>query len=171
MNQSRPLTMMIHYKAWANQLVFEALSQLPEREVVKQRQTRFGNMVHTLNHVYVVDDIFKCHLLGKSHHYTSRNTATPPALSELWKHQHEMDKWYAEYVKVADESHLNEVVEFEFVGGGRGQMSRADMILHVVNHGTYHRGFIGDMMYQIPATLPANDLPVFLRDVDSAVYR
>ncbi|MEE8549559.1 MAG: DinB family protein, partial [Alphaproteobacteria bacterium] len=60
---------------------------------------------------------------------------------------------------------LNEVIEFEFVGGGQGAMSREQIILHLVNHGTYHRGFVSDMMYQIPAKPTANDLPVFLRDV------
>ena len=44
-------------------------------------------------------------------------------------------------------------------------MSRNEIILHVVNHGTYHRGFVSDMMYQVPAVLPANDLSVYLRDV------
>ena len=43
-------------------------------------------------------------------------------------------------------------------------MSRLEMLMHVVNHGTYHRGFVGDLMYQVPAMLPANDLPVFLRE-------
>ncbi len=43
-------------------------------------------------------------------------------------------------------------------------MSRGEMIAHVVNHATYHRGFVADMMYQVPAMPPATDLPVFLRD-------
>src|SRR2546429_6681738 len=38
------------------------------------------------------------------------------------------------------------------------------IVLHVVNHGSYHRGFVSDMMYQVPFVPPANDLPVFLRD-------
>jgi uncharacterized damage-inducible protein DinB len=33
-----------------------------------------------------------------------------------------------------------------------------------INHGTYHRGFVSDLMYQVPAALPTNDLTVFLRD-------
>lgn len=44
-------------------------------------------------------------------------------------------------------------------------MTCNEMILHVVNHGTYHRGFVGDMMYQAGVTPSATDLPVFLRDV------
>jgi len=39
------------------------------------------------------------------------------------------------------------------------------MLLHVINHTTYHRGFIADLFYQIPAHPPTTDLPVFLRDV------
>jgi uncharacterized damage-inducible protein DinB len=38
------------------------------------------------------------------------------------------------------------------------------MVLHVVNHGTYHRGLVADMMYQAGVTPEATDLPVFLRD-------
>jgi uncharacterized damage-inducible protein DinB len=34
-----------------------------------------------------------------------------------------------------------------------------------VNHKTYHRGQVADMMYQVPARPPVTDLPVFLRDV------
>lgn len=44
-------------------------------------------------------------------------------------------------------------------------MTREEIILHVVNHATYHRGFVADVFYQVPAKPPATDLPVFLRDV------
>jgi uncharacterized damage-inducible protein DinB len=44
-------------------------------------------------------------------------------------------------------------------------MTRGEMLLHVVNHTTYHRGFVADLFFQIPARPPTTDLPVFLRDV------
>lgn len=154
--------MLTKYTAWANDITFSAVSSLPVGEANKQRQTRFGNMVHTLNHVYVIDDVFKSHLRGDPHGYTARNTESNPGLTALWGLQKEMDKWYVDYVESLTEDKLSEVVKFQFIGGGDGAMTRADMILHVVNHSTYHRGFVGDLMYQVPATPPANDLPVFL---------
>jgi uncharacterized damage-inducible protein DinB len=54
-------------------------------------------------------------------------------------------------------------VDFEFIGGGRGAMSREDILLHVVNHTTYHRGHVADMLYHLGIFPPATDLPVFLR--------
>lgn len=158
------LRMLVRYKRWANGLTFDSVRELPEGEALRQRPTRFGNMVHTLNHVYVVDDIFRHHLLGKKHGYTARNTDGTPALDALWASVQEMDAWYIDLVDTWSNDDLAKVVRFEFVGGGQGAMTREQIVLHVVNHGTYHRGFVGDMMYQVPFMPPSNDLPVFLRD-------
>ena len=63
---------------------------------------------------------------------------------------------------------LAEEIAFEFVGGGAGRMTRADILFHIVNHATYHRGFVGDMLYQAGITPRATDLPVYIRDVQTA---
>jgi len=156
--------MLTRYKAWANRLTFETVMALPEDEALRQRATRFGNMVHTLNHVHVVDDIFRHHLEGRAHGYGARNTDHTPPLTALWKAVQEMDRWYIAYADGLGEAALAETVHFTFVGGGQGAMTREAILLHVVNHGTYHRGFVGDMLYQVPVVPPANDLTVFLRD-------
>ncbi|HEV2603351.1 MAG TPA: DinB family protein [Microvirga sp.] len=158
------LKRLVRYKAWADELTFTTVMNLPEGEALKPRQTRFGNMVHTLNHVYVVDDIFRHHLEGRRHGYTARNTEATPTLDDLWCAVQEMNRWYIEQVDRWSEEDLAEVMRFTFVGGGEGAMTREEIVLHVVNHGTYHRGFVGDMMYQVPFMPPSNDLPVFLRD-------
>lgn len=158
------LKMQVRYKAWANGLTFNAVMQLPDGEALRPRPTRFGNMVHTLNHVYVIDDIFKHHLLGRPHGYTSRNTEHTPAVMDLWNAVQDMDRWYIALVDGWRGEDLAKPVHFTFVGGGEGVMTQEEIVLHVVNHGTYHRGFVGDMMYQVPAMPPSNDLPVFIRD-------
>ena len=156
---------LTEYKAWANESTFSAVKALPEGEATKERKTRFKNMIHTLNHVYVIDCFFKAHLETKPHSYTARNTETYPPLEELWQSAKIIDQWYVDYTYSLTEKELLEIVNFQFVDGGEGTMSRTEIILHVVNHGTYHRGLISDMMYQVPAVLPANDLSVYLRDV------
>lgn len=168
MSVKEQLITLTKYKSWENELTFSSVNDLPEGEATKQRAIRFGNMVHTLNHVYVIDDIFRCHLLSRPHGYTSRNTDTHPPLIELWEKQKEMDRWYIDYVQSLSEDDFSEIVNFEFVGGGSGSMSRTDILLHIVNHSTYHRGFVGDMMYQASATPPANDFPVYLRKFNNA---
>ena len=43
-----------------------------------------------------------------------------------------------------------------------GQMSRAEMLLHLVTHGGYHRGAIGRILVQCGITPPRDTLTTFL---------
>ena len=63
-----------------------------------------------------------------------------------------------------DDSRLNQTVSFTFVGGGEGAMTRGEILQRLVNHTSYHRGFVAQMIYDVPARPPTTDLTVFLRD-------
>ena len=156
--------MMTHYMAWANKVMLNSVSQLPPAEITKPRQTLFGNIAHTFNHILVIEDIFRCHLEGRPHGYTARNTETCPPFEEVRSRLEAMDLYYVELAGRLSVEELKETIRFEFVGGGDGAMNRQEILLHLVNHATYHRGFISDMLYQVPFTGAANDLSVFLRD-------
>lgn len=157
--------MLARYNAWANKLIFEAVAALPAGEAAKQRQTLFKNMVHTLNHNYVIDRIFQAHLEGRPHGYGARNTPDHPPLDELWRAQQVLDAWYVAWSDRVTPAELDEPVSFTFVGGGEGRMTRLQILMHLVNHTTYHRGFVADLFYQVPARPPTTDLTVYLRDV------
>ena len=47
-------------------------------------------------------------------------------------------------------------------------MTRQDILLHLVNHATYHRGFVSTLLYPLLNPLglemAGTDLTVFLRD-------
>lgn len=161
-SDARTLT---RYNAWANELIFAAVAALPEGEAVKPRRSVFRNMVHTLNHNYVIDRIFQAHLEGRSHAYSARNTPDHPPLAELWRAQEDLDHWYIDWSDRIADAALGEKVKFTFVGGGEGAMTRGEMLQHLVNHTSYHRGFVAQMMYEVPARPPTTDLTVFLRDV------
>ena len=157
--------MLTRYNAWANQLIFDAVAELPEGEATKPRRTLFKNIVHMLNHNYVIDLMFQAHLEGREHGFTARNTPEHPPLDELWRAQQAVDDWYIAWSDRMSDAALDEKVAFTFVGGGPGVMTRGEILLHVVNHTSYHRGFVADLFYQVPAKPPTTDLPVFLRDV------
>lgn len=160
----RNLRMLTRYTAWANARLFDALAQLPTGEATARHATGFGDMVSTLSHAMVVDRIWQAHLEGRAHGYTTRNTATEPALEALHADQTVLDQWYIAYADGLTDAAHDEVVNFRFVDGGSGAMSRGDILLHTVNHKTYHRGYVADMLYQAGARPPVMDLPVFLRD-------
>ena len=161
--------MLARYNAWADKLIYEAVAGLPEGEATKPRQSVFKSMLHTLNHISVIDRVFQAHLEGREHGYKARNTETYPPLSELSRLQREIDAWFIAWSDAASDAALGEKVDFEFIGGGQGSMTRGEMLLHVVNHTTYHRGFVADFFFQVPARPPTTDLTVFLRDARPAL--
>ncbi|HKW38460.1 MAG TPA: DinB family protein [Burkholderiales bacterium] len=161
--------MLTRYNQWANHLIFEAVAALPEGEAIKPRPSLFKNMVHTLNHNYVIDLIWQAHLEGRDHGFTARNTPGHPSLDELRRKQQAIDDWYIAWSDGLSEAALAERVRFTLIGGNPGVMTRGEILLHIVNHTTYHRGFVADLMYQVPgARPPTTDLPVYLRETAAA---
>ena len=171
MTAARTARILTRYNRWANDLILAAVAALPAGEATKPRATLFKNMVHTLNHNYVIDRIFQAHLEGRAHGYTARNTAEHPPLEELWRAQRSLDDWYVGCYDAMSDAALDERLHFEFVGGSEGAMTRGEMLMHIVNHTSYHRGFVADLFFQVPARPPITDLTVFLRDVPLVLDR
>jgi uncharacterized damage-inducible protein DinB len=159
----RYIQLLTRYKAWADDLFLSAISEIPASELTAPRPIVFGSLLRTLNHSYAMDHVWQSHLLGKAHGLTTRNPEHCPGIADLAIAQREIDRWYAAYADSTPDEELGEIVEFEFIGGGRGAMSRRDILLHVVNHTTYHRGHAADILYSLGVPPPTTDLPVFLR--------
>ncbi len=140
------------YKAWANQELFALLAKLPP-----EREEALNGCIRTLNHIYVVDRIFRSHLGGEPRPFDATNTRDLPSLAQLHEDAAATDAWYQRYVAALPEADLTEVLSFTFTDGDAGRMSREEMLLHVVVHGGYHRGNVGQMLKAI-AVNPPRDL-------------
>jgi len=157
---------LARYRLWADRLTFDAVAALPPGEATKQRPTLFKTMVGTLNHNYLIDLIWQAHLEGRDHGFAARNLVLHPELSDLRQAQQAVNQWYIDWSERQSQASLDEVVAFTFIGGEKGSMSRGDILLHVVNHATYHRGWVAEMFFQVPARNPTTDLPVYLSHPD-----
>jgi uncharacterized damage-inducible protein DinB len=160
MNNLRTMT---RYKAWAGEAFLAVVRTLPESALLAPRPIVFGSLIRTLHHAYLMDLVWQCHLLGKPHGLSTRNPEAHPSIDALVEAQRAIDAWYAAYADGLDEAAASVMIDFEFIGGGAGRMSRSDIVLHVVNHTTYHRGHVAGMLYDLGVFPPATDLPVFLR--------
>lgn len=164
MSDTRNLRMLARYSAWANERLFLLLSTLSNEVVTGKHPSSFGSIAGTLSHVHVVDLIWQAHLQGREHGFTSRNTDHEPAMGSLMLSQAALDMWFVAYADGLNATAHDEVVQFNFVDGGAGAMSRSEMLLHVVNHKTYHRGNVANLLHHAGVRPPVMDLPVFLRD-------
>ena len=156
------LQMLTRYKAWADDVFLSAVAAVPPPELIAPRPIVFGSLIRTLHHSYAMDHVWQCHLLGMPHGLTTRNPGPCPTFPELAASQRAIDQWYVDYAHSLPHEALHHRVDFEFIGGGRSAMTRREILLHVVNHTTYHRGHVAGMLYRLDIFPPATDVPVFL---------
>ena len=151
------LKSLFGYKSWANTELFALLATLPS-ERAEQLQT----CIRTLNHIYVVDRIFRAHLSGSPRPFDATNTKAIPSLSQLRSDVEVTDAWYLNYVSGLVSPALTEVLDFTFTDGDRGRMSREEVLLHVLTHGGYHRGNVGQVLKSISIAPPRDLYTKFL---------
>lgn len=156
--------MLTRYKAWADDLTYGMVAALPWDEIVKTRPTTFKTIGHTLQHIVIVDEIFRAHLEQREHGYTSRTAEALPPMDALRRRAEDMNAWWIDCADRLTDGALAEPIDFTYVNGDPGRMTRLEIVLHVVQHASYHRGYVDDMMYQVPVTPPATDLTVFLQE-------
>jgi uncharacterized damage-inducible protein DinB len=158
MSHLNSLVAAFRYKAWANEELFALMQTVDEASHNDERH----NCIRLLNHIYVVDCIFAAHLTRAKHEYTATNTKETPTLGELATAVAQSDRWYVDFVSSIDGKALEEHIEFVFTDGKNARMSRAEMLMHIMTHGNYHRGAVGRMLLQIGITPPPDSMTTFL---------
>ena len=147
------LSSLFAQKSWANRELFDVVATVTQAEHASALTTA----TRTLNHIYVVDRIFRAHLTGEAHGFTATNTPETPNLGELHFAVAETDIWFENYISDLSEQSLHESLAFQFTDGDAGRMTREEMLFHVLSHGSYHRGNVGQVLKDI-AVAPPRDL-------------
>jgi uncharacterized damage-inducible protein DinB len=160
---SATLRSLFGYKSWADRELFAMLADLPS-----QHGEHLHTCIRTLNHIHVVDRIFKAHLAGEPRPFDSTNTIGTPTLAHLQSEVVAVDTWYEQYVANLSATVLAEVVEFQFTDGDSGRMSREEILLHVITHGGYHRGNVGQVLRSLSIAPPRDLYTKFLHQSEPA---
>ena len=156
---------MTAYMAWADDVVLRNAEGLPDAELSAPRDALFKSIAGTFDHILVVAEIFRAHLEGRDHPHRARYRGETLPFPEVARRLRDMDEHYVGLARRWSEAELAETITFEFVGGGEGALTREDILLHLVNHATYHRGFVSTLLFPLKTKGAPNDLTVFLRDV------
>lgn len=160
---STTLISLFGYKAWANRELFALLATLPETHAEP-----LHTCIRTLNHIYVVDRLFRAHLSAQPRPFEATNTKETPSLAQLRADVEATDAWYQEYVAALPAHAAAEVLDFTFTDGDKGRMSREEILLHVIAHGAYHRGNVGQVLKSISLVPPRDLYTKFLHQSEPA---
>ena len=99
----------------------------------------------------------------ETHSFEHLQTILYENLDDLWNAKIEMNQEIRDYVSSLSEDELEEVIDYELIGGNTGKLPRYMIITHLAIHGGFHRGVIADMFGQVPVQPPGQDIPVWER--------
>ncbi len=164
MIDSQTLVLLARYNAWADDTLFGAVATLPDDAAYRETKTLFKTIIGTLNHNYQVDLIWKAHLSGVPHGFSSRRDLLHPRLEDLVPAQQEVNRWYVDWAGRQSDASLAEQVSFHYTSGQPGEMSKGAIFLHVIGHKGYHRGWASQMFFNFDSRPPQADLSVYLTE-------
>lgn len=151
------------YNLWANQKLIELIQSLPEAVLTQSFPSSFSTIHSTLMHMWDAESIWwqrmKLQEVINRPSDSFKGTTTDVSTSLL--HQ---NKLWQTWVKNASLAALDHV--FMYQNSRREQFKQPifQMLLHVFNHGSYHRGQLVNMLRQAGVEkIPQTDFIIWSR--------
>ena len=152
----------LQYSAWASGQLVDAAAKLKEEELTRDFATADRSVLGTLVHVYAADRVW----LG-------RVRGTPPAqfldaerdmrldvLQNDWPGIY--NGWQSVMSELTEDA-VNTPIPYKDLKGNPYQTPLWQIILHVVNHGTHHRGQAAGFLRSMGHAPPRLDLIAYYR--------
>jgi uncharacterized damage-inducible protein DinB len=164
MSRLAEIRKLYEYNRWANHRVLDAVSSIPDDEFLRDLGSSFPSVRDTLVHILAAEWVWVSRWEGVS----------PTAMPEGWAsstydqlrvHWREVEQRQQKFLANGTEDRLDQPVAYQTTDGQRFEIPLWQLLRHVVNHSTYHRGQVITMLRQLGAGTVSTDLVLFYRTV------
>lgn len=155
--------MLYEYNAWANRRTLEACSALTPEQFVQDLKSSFVSVRDTLAHIYGAEWVWLERWHGRIPSGLP-SAADFPDLETVRRRFAEMDRNLVDYAASLTSDDLQRVISYKSMAGSPSAQPLWQMLQHLANHGTYHRGQIAAMLRQLGAKASSTDLIGFYRE-------
>jgi uncharacterized damage-inducible protein DinB len=150
------------YNIWATKLLVDRMFKLFDEEINRELPSSFPSLYKTIQHMWLAEEVWwqRLKLVETPELQSDKFTGT---FTELAANHAKQSQQWLEWVNGATEPQLTHV--FAYIRNKEQiKMPVYQMIHHVFNHGTYHRGQLVTMLRLLGVTdIPGTDFSVFCR--------
>jgi uncharacterized damage-inducible protein DinB len=157
------LRTLLDYHYWARDRMLAALEGLTEEQYTRDTGSSFRSLRDTVVHIYAAEWAWYSRWQGHSPTSLLQSDTFPDvaAIRAAWT---ELEAQVRTFLQSAGENGLDRVIDYKLLSGQPGSSPFWQMLQHVVNHASYHRGQVTTMLRQAGATPPKSmDLIAFYR--------
>ena len=155
--------LLVAYSAWASNRVFDAVSGMADGDALKDLKSSHKSIHGTLVHMVSAERIWLSRLMGAGEAPILRAEDAPDvkSLRAMWE---KVGYDMARFMGGLSDKKLQETLSAPSPKGEVYTHQYGQVIAHIVDHSTYHRGQIITLMRQLGVTPPNTGMIVFFRE-------
>jgi len=151
------------YHLWADKLLLSCINGLPGEMHQKEVRSSFPSLYKTVLHIWSAESIWWQRMKLQERIIVPADSFTGSML-EASNELMQLDKLWNEWIHAAQERHLEHVFQYQNMSGQQFKQPMYQMLLHLFNHGTYHRGQLVTILRQLGIEkIPQTDFIVWSR--------
>jgi uncharacterized damage-inducible protein DinB len=152
----------LEFMKWADETMLAALSQVSQDQLSRDVGNSFKSLLGTLNHVYLAESVWLRRLQGNQNALIT-DVESPPDLTALAQEWPNLHSTWIDWSRSLASEDWPKLLIHRNSQGKEFQMPYWQLVFHLVNHGSYHRGQVATMLRQSGVTPPGTDLVTFYR--------
>lgn len=151
------------YNVWANQQLLSVIDELSEAQQQQEIVSSFNSLYKTTLHMWNAESIWWQRMKLQERIYVPAEQFTGN-FHELSGQLQQQDRMWMDWVATTQEHVLHHVFQYQTTKKEVFKQPLYQMVLHVFNHSTYHRGQLVTMLRQLGVDkLPATDFILWSR--------
>jgi uncharacterized damage-inducible protein DinB len=155
--------LLYDFNAWANNRTLDSCAALSPEQLTRDLGSSFKSVRDTLAHIYGAEWVW----LERWHGRVPAglpSAADFPDLETLRRRFSDIDRNLVDYVASLTADDLIRVLTIKTSSGATFSQPLWQMLQHLANHGSYHRGQVATMLRQLGAKATGTDLIGFYRE-------
>lgn len=150
------------YTIWADRALLAALRGIAPEDLTRDLGSSFPSLLTTMAHILGAERVWLSRFVGNPLHLPSLSqyadfAALEKAFEDFWP---QLEAYMAS-LRPGD---LARELTWTNTLGATRTLALSGLLLHVVNHSSYHRGQLVTMLRQLGYSAPGTDLVYFLTD-------
>ena len=155
------LRRLLAYHGWAHRELVAALGEVDGSACRAQCGLFYGSLHGTLNHLAVVDRLWLARVQAEPAPFATLRDEAAVSLSMLDAFISDGVRAWSACLAERDDTGMLTAVAYRNMAGEPHRRTLADIVLHLVNHGTHHRGQMTAELTRLGHSAPAIDYIYF----------
>lgn len=158
--KARDIRLLYRYNRWADARVLDSVAALTGEQFTEDLSGSFRSVRDTLTHILAAEWIWLRRWRGTSP-AALLDPADFPTIAALRARWAEVEAEQTDFVEGVTEGALEEVVAYVNTKGEPWRYPLWQMMQHLVNHSSYHRGQVATLLRQLGAKPASTDFLLF----------